>query len=204
MNCQNPRFVAGAILLLFCTPLLIAMLMRSSWWDYQPPGRANRGQLLRPPVPIPLGGLERQYAPAGSPGPGEARQWVLLYPFPGTCGTACRADITGLRQVHLASGRHRGRVSLWLLAPERIDRQTQKRLVGLYPEFNVLVDVDGQARRVLAILGDEDAGRATPWEARKAFLLDPAANIILSYPAVFDPNDINQDLERLLRWSAQE
>ena len=33
------------------------------------------------------------------------------------------------------------------------------------------------------------------------YLIDPLGNIMMSYAAGFDPNDLKRDLKRLLTWS---
>jgi hypothetical protein len=59
MNSRNPRFVLAAIALLFIAPLLLAVLMRSSWWDFKPSETTNRGILVEPPMALPLSALPR-------------------------------------------------------------------------------------------------------------------------------------------------
>ena len=51
MNQTDPqlrrnRMLLVAIFALFFIPLLLAMLMRSEWWDFTPPGTTNAGRLL--------------------------------------------------------------------------------------------------------------------------------------------------------------
>ena len=203
MNLQSPKFVLITIALLFFTPLLLAVLMRSGWWDFKPSSFSNRGTLVQPPVALPMAKLDLQYARSGKLR-GNRDQWVLLYPFPVTCDSACQRAVTGLRQIHKAAGRDRPRVALWLLTPQQTSLETQNMLVGIYPGFDILIDSSGEAGLTLAALEDDTGTRDRLLQRGQAFLLDPATNIILRYTPDFDPNDINKDLDRLLTWSATD
>lgn len=204
MKPQNPKFVITFLFALFLAPLLLAVLMRSGWWDYEPPGSANRGALIEPPVPLPLDSLEQQAPAPGNAPAGDTRKWVMLYPLPASCDASCESDITSLRQIHRATGRHRHRVSIWLLSPRPLDADELDHLIGLYPEFVVMVDRYGDAGRELANAMPPETDTAEAGRGGQTFLLDPAANIILAYDAGFDPGDVDRDLERLLKWSQQE
>ena len=203
MNLENPKFVLITIALVFFTPLLLAIMMRSSWWDFEPSGSANRGTLVQPPIALPVTGLDVQYAPSYNTND-VPDQWIMLYPFPGECQQRCQSDVAGLRQIHIAVGRNRARVAVWLLSPGQTSLEVQKKLVSLYPEFNILNDPAGEAADILAATGAPISPSGDFWQSGQAFLLDPATNIILLYTSGFDPNDIKQDLDRLLNWSGKE
>lgn len=194
---QNPKLVLIVIALLFFGPLLLALLMRSEWWDFRPSGLSNRGTLVQPPAALPLDSIQ---ALPNSPQGARAGAWVVLYSLPSECHEACQKSVTSLRQLHLATGRHRERVEIWLLASRQPAPRTLALLRGIYPRFHLLLDAGGEAGRVLADLG----GAPGDPLAGQAFLLDPQANIILRYAPDFHPHDISQDLDRLLTWAATE
>lgn len=203
MNLHKPKFILIAIAVLFFTPLLLAVLMRSAWWDFKPSRFLNLGTLVQPPVALPVAGLDLQYSRSGAPF-AKNKHWVLLYPFPATCDSACQRAVTGLRQIHIATGRDRRHVSIWLLTPEQTAAETQQLLLNIYPGFEILIDSSGETMEVLAQLGDKPPGRNRVLQDGQAFLLDPATHIILHYTSGFDPNDIKNDLDRLLAWSGKE
>jgi peroxiredoxin len=194
---QNPKLVLIVIAVMFFGPLLLALLMRSEWWDFRPSSLSNRGTLVQPPAALPLESIK---ALPNSPEGASAGAWVVLYSLPADCPEACQKTVTGLRQLHLATGRHRDRVEIWLLARRQPAAQTLDVLGSIYPEFHLLLDASGEAGRVLTGLG-EAAGDSL---AGQAFLLDPRANIILRYAPDFHPHEISQDLDRLLTWAATE
>jgi len=201
MNLQNPRLVLLVIALLFFAPLLLAVLMRSEWWDFRPGGFSNRGTLVQPPVLLGLGHLDFQYPEAGIGESGRPK-WIVLYPFPGACDRECRQDVSSLRQVHLATGRNQDRVAVVLLVQQAMPPEVLRDLVNIYPDFVIALDTAGAAAAILPDLSTNITNSA--FGDRRAFLLDPPGNIILGYAPGFDPNHINKDLKRLLTWSAQD
>ena len=201
MSLQSPKLVLLVIALLFFGPVLLAVLMRSDWWDFKPGSFSNRGTLVQPPVMLGLEKLDIQYPETGTGDPGRPK-WVVLYPFSGDCGRACRQDVSGLRQVHLATGRNRDRVTVVLLVQQPVSPATLMDLVNIYPEFVIAVDTPGTAATALPELTTDTATGG--FGGRRAFLLDPPGNIILAYAPGFDPNHINKDLKRLLTWSVQD
>ena len=193
MNLQNPKFTLIAIATLFVVPLLMAVLMRSSLWNFEPSSYANRGELIEPPIALDVSALEVQHL-SKPVDPLTARKWVMLYPMPAQCHSACMEDIARLRQIHIATGRKRDRVAIWLVSPENVPEQQLDQLLAVYAELGVFSDPLRSINPKLYVDGTPGGGQA--------FLLDPSANIILRYAAGFDPNDIDKDLHRLLTWSS--
>lgn len=197
MNFQNPKLVLVAIGLLFFLPLLLAVTMRSQWWDFKPESLSNRGQLVQPPVAV-APGLAQAHSSGNAEYSLDQGRWVILYPYPGQCESACQKAIAGLRQVHLATGRHQEQVVIWLLSAQPAAPEVQELLLAIYPQFEIRFDTDQQ---IFGMLGQIE--HQADLQYGQAYLLDPAANIILRYPPGFDPGDINQDLDRLLAWSGK-
>lgn len=184
-NRSNRRVLLG-IFILFFTPLLLALLMHSDWWSFEPVQTTNVGELLDPPMPLRLDDLDLLFPLQAERQPALGRWW-MIYVYDGSCGQQCERDLAGLRQVHRALGRFQDRVGIAVLSPPGFDDQQVRRLHDIYPQFHQL--------------NSNSTGLARD---RRAFLLDPAGNIILAYQPGFDPNDINRDLKRLLNWSKQD
>ena len=125
----------------------------------------------------------------------------MLYPLLASCTKPCLADLANLRQVHLATGRMRNRVAVWLLSPTRLSEDQKNQLLAVYSEADILIDSKGEADRLLNSMAGPDGNQ---FGGGEAFLLDPSTNIILRYTPGFDPNDIAKDLDRLLTWSSTE
>ena len=173
---------------LFGLPLVAAWLMQSGLLNWRPAQTVNLGRLVEPPVTLELA---------------TENKWQLLYLLPAACDASCEADVTGLRQVHRAAGRHRDKIAVVLLSDSAAGHPDSQRLLAIDPGFLLVTDPDGALGEVLdeatrrAGLADEDPQRS-------AFVLDPGANVILAYAAGFNPNHLNRDLKRLLTWSAQD
>jgi hypothetical protein len=117
-----------------------------------------------------------------------------VHALPTACGADCEAAVTALRQVHRASGRDQSRLRILLLRRPG-DAIDAERIAAIYPVFLLATDRDGALSRELArIAGTADA-------AGNSYLLDPLGNIMMLYPAGYDPGDLKKDLKRLLTWS---
>lgn len=191
MSVAKNRLVLVTIFALFFIPVIAAVLMQSRWWQFTPQHTVNRGTLVQPPVPIALSGT----GPGGAPG-----TWSLLYPLAGGCTNRCQEDITGLRQIHRAAGRHREDLDVVVLGLDGFDPATRDRLLEIYAEFRLVEDPDGAGRRALELalerLGEDRSGARG-----RGYVVDPDGNLILAYPPHFNPSDMNKDLRRLLKGS---
>ena len=197
---QNPRVLLITIALLFFAPLLLAVMMRSGWWNFTPSKLSNRGTLVQPASAFPVDATQELDAPTAPSGHGG---WTVVYLLPRHCEQACQKSIAALRQVHLATGRDRDRVGLWMLTSQPPGENERSMLHAIYPGFQLRLDPDGRAKALLAGLHGSH-GDSFGDSPGQAFLLDPGGNIILRYAAGFDPRDLRQDLDRLLTWTPGE
>ncbi len=193
MSLSRQQFTLIGIFALFFGPLLLVMLMRSSWWQYQPGGLKNQGILIQPPVQLSLSGTQAL-----------DRKWLVLYVLDQPCDQPCIENVTALRQIHRAAGRNGEHLAIVLLGETQIDSTLQDRLEAIYPEFSLVVDSD---HTTLGTLGSINAGLTaddmSPADIQ-TYILDPLLNVILAYRTGTDPTDIHKDLKRLLKWSDKE
>jgi len=180
---------------IFVLPLLVAWFMYSGTIEYKPSATKNLGVLVQPPVPL---DWEEAIVLAGNsdipPAAGKVfnEHWVILYPVPDNCDKDCFREVTDLRQIHRASGRQQSRILIALLIRESANPQTVAMLREVYPVFHLISDLSGSVATALAqAAGDNMA----------IYLIDPLGNIMMAYPSGSDPNDLKQDLKRLLTWS---
>jgi hypothetical protein len=200
MRLQGSRFTLIAISALFLTPMLVAIMMQSNWWGFEPSRFANRGMLVEPAQNLPLADLEIRY----SNQTGflqDRRQWVMLYAIESDCKEVCLKNIASLRQIHTASGRQRDKVAIWIITAQPLSDETQQDIVAVNPGQDILFDATGQVFETLRSVVLTNGPEGSHHPAGQVFLLDPSTNIILHYPAGFEAKDIDQDLERLLTWS---
>jgi hypothetical protein len=193
MSLSRQQLTLIGIFALFFGPVILVMMMRSSWWQYQPANLKNEGQLVTPPTPLTL-----------SPSQEFGKKWLILYVLDTPCEKACIEHVTALRQIHKAAGRNREHLGLVLLATGDEDPDLQSRLETIYPAFMQLTDSENLALPVLTDINSKlfaDSGESRPIQT---YILDPMLNVILAYEVGGNPNSIHKDLKRLLKWSDQE
>jgi len=193
----SPRIALLAILSLFVLPLLLAWLMYTDKIDIEPRTTQNRGQLVAPVAPVDWSAIPPPDSNTEG-GASLAGHWVVVYLLPDPCAESCIQQVTGLRQVHRASGRHENRIIMVLLSPAGVDQSTRDRLLAIYPRFVVLGPVTGEVLTAMAQADQRTAGSAA------LYLADPLGNIMMTYPGPDNLNALNTDLKQLLTWSKQD
>jgi len=197
MNQNRNRLVLLLIFFLFATPVVTATLMHTSWWPYQPNETVNRGLLVEPTQQLDYSALA--FGDGIAPPLGK---WAVVYPLTSPCLSPCMANVESLRQIHRATGRRQNMLTIVPLLAESEASTAVDTLLEIYPAFSPAMDEGGSVAGQLAQIGDR-----TPDGERidgQAFLVDPSGNIMMRYAAGFDPRDLNKDLKRLLKWSAQD
>jgi len=192
MSLSRQQFTLIGIFALFFGPLILVMLMRSSWWQYQPSGLKNLGLLIQPPQQI---ALERTTQ--------TSDKWLILHVLGEPCELACIEDTAALRQVHRAAGRHAENLEVVLLSQSSMAPELRAKLDAVYPAFNF---VEGTETLIAALLDINASVSDTPAGLNdiNTYLLDPMSNGVLAYAATANPGDLLKDLKRLLKWSDQE
>ena len=193
MSLSRQQLTLLGIFALFIGPVLLVILMRSSWWQYQPAGLKNRGHLVQPPAPLAL-----QTTTAID------RKWLILYALDLPCGVQCIEDVTALRQIHRAAGRNGEHLSIVLLSETQVEVELQSQLLSIYPQFNLLADANETAFATLESVNNALVAGSAAENDIHTYVLDPMHNVILAYGASAAPNDLHKDLKRLLKWSDQE
>ncbi|MBT8071057.1 MAG: hypothetical protein KJN61_00480 [Gammaproteobacteria bacterium] len=192
MSLSRQQFTLIGIFALFFGPLILVMLMRSSWWQYQPSGMKNLGLLVQPPQQITL---ERTAE--------TSDKWLILSVLDEPCEQGCVEKTAALRQVHRAAGRHADHLEVVLLSQASMTPELRSNLEAVYPAFNIM---DGSKTLNATLLDINTSLGETPSGLTdiNTFILDPMSNVVLAYPAEANPGDLLKDLKRLLKWSDQE
>ena len=193
MSLSRQQITLLGIFALFLGPVILVMLMRSAWWQYQPDELRNLGYLVQPPVRLSLD-QEQDIE----------RKWMVLYVLDPSCDKNCVEHITTLRQIHRAAGRNSNQLAVILLSRNGPDAELRSRLESIYPEFTFIADSAGTALTTLGKINAELVKQAADSNTLRTYILDPMLNVILAYGDSADPNDIHKDLKRLLKWSDQE
>jgi hypothetical protein len=190
MSLSRQQLTLIGIFALFLGPVLLVILMRSSWWQYQPSGMKNQGYLVQPPVSLPLDKTE-----------GIEGKWLILYVLEPPCDQPCVESLTELRQIHRAAGRHSEHLAIALLSEKPAEPEQRASLETIYPEFNFLVDSRNTSKDKLDLINAEFEINS---DEIRTYILDPMHNVILAYRSGANPADIHKDLKRLLKWADQE
>lgn len=193
MSLSRQQLTLIGIFALFFGPVILVMMMRSSWWQYQPANLKNEGYLVTPPTQLVL-----------SPNEEFGKKWLILHVLDRPCEKACIDHVTALRQIHRATGRNQDHLGIVLLGKEAEDSDLQSRLEVIYPAFIQLSDPENLALPVLADINSKLADKSGESRLIQTYILDPMLNVILAYEVGSNPNNIHKDLKRLLKWSDQE
>lgn len=177
------------IFVVFAAPIAGAFL-------YKPQKFNNYGDLYTPARPV------SNLVMRGEDGDVELdsfrRQWIFLITADTSCSEACEENILKMRQLRFMQNNNMTRIRTVFmhtsLAPAVADDLAAKyRPIESY-------SVESEAfNKWVEILQLQDA----PIEANKDrfYVIDPAGNLMMSYPASADPNIMKKDIKRLLKAS---
>jgi hypothetical protein len=120
--------------------------------------------------------------------------WVLINPVAKVCEADCEAVLYKTRQISLMMGKDISRIRRAAVLPEKT----------LQPAFNAELQADGHLLKILAAPGLQDKLlKITGNSAMTGSLviMDPLGNLMMYYPAGFDPYLVRNDLMKLLKIS---
>ena len=193
------RITLILVFLVCAGPFILAWL----WYAFQGAPElgttTNAGDLVYParpmePVTLPVIAARGDEAERQLP---VERRWTVLYIAAEGCGADCREVMWATRQIRLSLGRDMGRVHRVLLVPaEGADREWFR---SEHEDLTVLDLHQGEAADLLEQLNLEDG--AQPRDAGRLYIIDPLGNLMMYFPAGFDPDDFMDDMKRLLRVS---
>jgi len=177
------------ILVVFTAPIAGAFF-------YKPAKFNNYGDIYTPARPVE--NLRMQ----GKDGQVELdslrRQWIFLITAEATCNKACEENILKMRQLRFMQNNNMTRIrTVFLhtgLAPE-----TAADLAAKYSPIESYSAALPDYLKWTKILKLPNA----PVEAQRDrfYIIDPAGNLMMSYPSSADPNVMKKDIKRLLKAS---
>ena len=179
------------VFVMFGLPVVIATLMHSQWLDWQPKMTRNHGTLIQPVIEWDVARVADE---SGNEITKErlAGRWQLVYHTRSTCDEACMETLYWLRQVRLAQDRHVPEVGLLFVSEPAVSDET----IALVNELSAgYVIASGAEARSLS------DWFPTATDSGAAYIMDPMANIIMSYDPGQPADDIRKDLGRLLTWT---
>lgn len=185
----------GRLKLLALVALFVVPVAGAVAWYFAAPGLAPaptvHGTLIDPARPLEPFELDRA---SGDPYTLEAMRgrWTLVHLVGARCDAVCRERIYYTRQIREALGEERMRVQRLALAA---DGRRTAGLAGILGEHPRLTVVAQGSRGPLAGQFPPDRPSGT------VFLVDPLGNLMLRFGPAVAPDDILDDLERVLKLS---
>lgn len=177
------------ILVVFAAPVVGAFL-------YTPKSFNNYGDIYTPVRPV--SNLLMQ----GKSGPVELdsfrRQWVFLVTADSQCKKACEDNILKMRQLRFMQNNDMTRIRTVFMHTD-LPVAIAQDLAAKYSPIESYSVERAKFEQWTEILKIEDV----PAEAQddRFFIIDPAGNLMMSYPPSADPNMIKKDIKRLLKAS---
>jgi hypothetical protein len=190
LSLSRQKITLLGIFALFLGPVLLVILMQSSWWQYRPSGLKNHGLLVQPPVHLSLNLTQSTEG-----------KWLILYVINQPCDQKCIESVTALRQIHRAAGKNSEHLAIVLLSETQATSALRSKLESIYPEFNFVTDSAATALNTLVTV---KAMVTADSSDIRTYLLDPMLNVILAYGVSANLGDVHKDLKQLLKWSDQE
>jgi hypothetical protein len=185
--------------------LLIALItfvpLGIAWYFAQHPElvrdrkRLNHGNLIDPARPQDYGDFfQRPISPADTL-PEIKGHWVMLQISSGSgCNQACRDTAYKSGQIRLMLNKEITRVRRLLLI-SAAGEPTQTAELGTADPTLLMVELNDHLKQQL------ESAVGAGLSDGMLILMDPFANVMMWYPAGFDPYDVLKDLQRLLRIS---
>ncbi|MEM7358530.1 MAG: hypothetical protein AAF431_05515 [Pseudomonadota bacterium] len=177
------------ILVVFAAPIAGAFF-------YKPTKFNNYGDIYSPVRPI--SNLLMQGADGEVEMDSFRRQWIFLVTANNKCGEACEDNILKMRQLRFMQNNDMTRIRTVFLHTG-VHPDIAQDLAAKYSpieSYSVPFNDYDEWTQILKIEG-------APPESQKDrfYIIDPAGNLMMSYPASADPNIMKKDIKRLLKTS---
>lgn len=177
------------ILVVFAAPIVAAFF-------YKPTKFNNYGDIYQPVRPV--ANLQMQ----GVDGPVEMdslrHQWVFLVVADGECNADCEGNVLKTRQLRFMQNNDMSRIRTVFIHTNLSADQASELAAKYTPVETYAVAADAY-KKWTEILEIPNA----PTEAQndRFYIIDPAGNLMMSYPPSADPNLMKKDIKRLLKAS---
>jgi len=170
MNKRRLQFLL--IVLAFLLPAVVALLLQTRWFHWEPTVTRNHGDLIEPVIALGASGDASVVS--------DGHRWSVLVRVPQSCDAGCERWLALLGRVREAQGKEMDRVQMLAWPPG--DEHSLK------PPWATWRPSSAQA----AALGLGEG---------QVVLIDPLGNAMLRYRAEADPTGVRKDVAHLLRWT---
>jgi hypothetical protein len=170
-----------SLALLFITPVIVAIILNSTWIDYSPKSFKNKGDFIRPPIKITDTDNLKSYEDF----------WTVVYAHTGDCKDECKKMLEILYRIRLTKGHKMKQVKLLVLHPQNNTLKIPEQFTSIEQQAYA---IKGELDLSLKKLSKESFGNGNG-----LYLLAPEGFLMMSYPQDFKPQDVIKDLGLLLR-----
>ena len=189
---RKGRRMLLTLLVLFSLPLLAVISMYGL--DYRP-GGSSHGDLLTPPKAMQFAAVMDIHGKAFDAAQWK-KKWHLVMIAEGHCAKDCQRQVHLVRQIHVTLNKEIQRLQRVLIVPNAADHTGLAALQQRYPDLVILVGAEATA-----LAGQFNVSAQSQEPSTRTYVIDPLGNLMMSYPAGFDPKGMQKDLTRLLKYS---
>ena len=190
-NLLRHRIKFLAIVAVFLLPFIAGWLALYVF-DYRP-GSKNYGDLVQPVKPLQFPSMNA----INDKSLDQAfwSKWTFVLLDRQGCTELCQQNLYYLRQMRIALGRDVDRVQNVLLTDQALSAEFNQFLQE-YPDLTVVQNTPAEVFKLFTL-----DGRTVPGSAPMLYLIDPANNLMMTYPASHDASAVLSDMRRLLKVS---
>ncbi len=170
-----------ALVLLFITPVIVAIIMNSSLIKFSPESFKNNGNFIQPPIKI----TDKQNLKSFE------EFWTVVYQHSDICDDNCTKMLDTLYRIRLTKGHKMKKIKLLVLYPEGTVVNIPEQYTSIQTQSYKTSD---KLSNVLNTLSEKSLGNN-----RGLYLLAPEGFLMMSYAKDFEPEDVIDDLGLLLR-----
>ncbi len=158
------------------------------------PANGNYGALIQPVRQV-------EWPPLAASG-GEqlsevlARKWAFLLFIEDSCEMQCRTNLFHMRQIKTLLGRDSGRLQNVLISRQALSAEMRHYLID-FPQFLIIENVSNSLIYKQFQLQQSDPLGSSA----KTYLVDPAKNLMMHYPAENDQYRVLEDIKKLMKLS---
>jgi len=163
---------------------------------YEPSSFNNYGDLYRPARPV--ANLDMMSDKGAVELDSFRRQWVFLVKADTECAKACEDNILKIRQLRFMQNNNMTRIRT-VVMQTGLAPAVSADLAAKYSPIEVYTVERDNFDEWTKILKLDDAPIEA--EADRLYIIDPAGNLMISYPATAEPKSIQKDIKRLLKTS---
>jgi hypothetical protein len=179
------RLIFCLLAVFFALPVIIVTMMYKFEWH---PQGSSQGELIAPPtlIELPAGLLDVQ----GKAVPTELLRdkWSMVY-VTDRCADTCMERVHTMRQLHASMAKDSQRIQRILITLDA----DWKRLQADYPDMLVI------NQPAVALTPFARQFHVEPSADTRIYLVDPLANLMMSFPETVEAKAIRKDLVRLLK-----